>query len=96
MIDDLQALQVLARKRWRMAIALSMVMVVIYFGFLLLVAFNKEGLGTPIVPGLSVGIFLGAMVIVLTWAVTLFYVRWANANVDEEIKRLNARRGGAR
>jgi uncharacterized membrane protein (DUF485 family) len=96
MMDDVQALQVLARKRWRMAIALSVVMVVIYFGFLLLVAFNKEGLGTLIVPGLSVGIFLGAMVIVLTWAVTLFYVRWANANVDQEIKRLNAPRGGAR
>jgi uncharacterized membrane protein (DUF485 family) len=96
MIDDLQALRVLAKKRWHMAITLSVVMVLIYFGFLLLVAFNKEVLGSVIVPGLSVGILLGAMVIVLTWAVTLFYVRWANANVDGEIERLNARRGDAK
>ena len=33
------ALQALARLRWRMAIGLSALMVLIYFGFILLIAF---------------------------------------------------------
>jgi uncharacterized membrane protein (DUF485 family) len=84
-----EALQALARLRWRMAIALSAVMVVIYFGFILLIAFNKEAMGWLVVPGLSVGILLGALVIVLTWATTWFYVRWANRYVDGEVERQN-------
>jgi uncharacterized membrane protein (DUF485 family) len=85
----LTALQILARRRWHMAIALSALMVVIYFGFILLIAFNKPAVGSILVPGLSVGIVLGAMVIVLTWATTWFYMRWANRHVDGEIERLN-------
>jgi uncharacterized membrane protein (DUF485 family) len=88
---DQQTLQGLARARWRMAIILSLLMVLIYFGFILLIAFNKQAMGTLIVPGLSVGIVLGALVIVLTWLVTWFYVRWANAHVDVHIDRLGAR-----
>lgn len=89
MSEDIQALRTLARRRWHMAISLSALMVAIYFGFVLLVAWNKDGLGTLLVPGLSVGIVLGALVIVLTWTVTWFYVRWANTHIDAEITRLN-------
>jgi uncharacterized membrane protein (DUF485 family) len=72
-----------------MAVTLSVLMIFIYFGFILLIAFDKEAVGTVIMPGLSVGIMLGAAVIVLTWATTLFYVRWANRHVDGEVARLN-------
>ena len=82
---DQQTLRSLARARWRMAIALSALMVVIYFGFILLIAFNKAAMGAVIMPGLSVGIVLGALVIVLTWFVTWFYVRWANRHVDAHV-----------
>ena len=94
MTDDTLELRKLAKQRWNMGISLSAVMVLIYFGFLLLVAFNKDGLGSLIVSGLSVGIVLGALVIVLTWAVTLFYVRWANTHIDTKIKRLNTKNDG--
>jgi uncharacterized membrane protein (DUF485 family) len=70
------------------AIALSLLMVVLYFGFILLIAFNKPLMGTVITPGLSLGIVLGALLIVLTWATTWFYVRWANRHIDGEITRL--------
>ena len=80
----------LVRLRWRVAIALSTLMVVIYFGFILLIAFNKPAMSVLIVPGLSAGIVLGVLVIILTWATTWFYVRWANRHVDGEIVRLNA------
>jgi uncharacterized membrane protein (DUF485 family) len=63
-------------------------MIAVYFGFILLVAYRKELLGRLLVPGLSVGILLGALVIVATWVLTLLYVWWANTRYDEELARL--------
>ena len=57
---------------------LSAVMLVIYFGFILLVAYQKPLLGTQIVPGLSWGILLGALVIVSAWVLTFIYVLASN------------------
>ena len=78
----------LARRRWRVAITLTMAMVALYFGFILLVAFNKPLLARQIVPGLSLGILFGALVIVLSWVTTWIYVRWANRHYDPALLRL--------
>ena len=87
------ALRDLAARRWRMAATLTVVMVAIYFGFVLLIAYNKPLMGFVITPGLSVGILLGALVIVLSWVLTWVYVRWANAHYDRALEAL--RRGGS-
>ena len=78
----------LARRRWRVAVILTLAMVALYFGFILLVAYNKPLLARPVVPGLSLGILFGALVIVLSWITTWIYVRWANRHYDPELKRL--------
>ncbi len=57
---------------------LSGIMVLIYFGFILLVAYRKALLGTQIVPGISWGILLGALVIVSAWVLTWVYVLVSN------------------
>jgi uncharacterized membrane protein (DUF485 family) len=82
------SLRAIARARWRVVIALTAFMVVVYFGFILLIAFNKPLMGRLIVPGLSVGILTGALVIVVSWLVTLWYVRWANLRYDPVVDRL--------
>ena len=74
--------------RWRVAISLTVAMMTIYFGFILLIAFNKPLLGTLVVPGLSLGILLGALVIVAAWALTWIYVRWANRHYDDALREL--------
>lgn len=84
------ALQDLARRRWRVAITLTLVMVAIYFGFILLVAYNKPLLGRLISPGLSLGVLLGALVIVLSWITTWIYVRWANTHYDKALSELQS------
>jgi uncharacterized membrane protein (DUF485 family) len=78
----------LARRRWRIAITLTLAMVAIYFGFILLVAYNKPLLGRLISPGLSLGVLLGALVIVATWILTWIYVRWANTHYDPALDEL--------
>lgn len=80
----------LARRRWRIAIVLTLVMVGIYFGFILLVAFDKPLLGRLVSPGLSLGILLGALVIIASWVLTLVYVRWANRHYDAALRDLRA------
>ena len=77
-----------AAARWRIAIALTGAMMTVYFGFILLVAYNKPLLGVQVAPGLSLGILLGALVIVSAWVLTWIYVRWANRHYDERIRNL--------
>lgn len=84
------ALQDLARRRWRIAITLTVAMIALYFGFILLVAFDKPLLGRLVSPGLSLGILLGALVIVLSWIMTFVYVRWANAHYDKALHELRS------
>ncbi len=75
----------LAARRWRIAIGLTIVMTVVYLAFILLIAYGKGFLGTVIVPGLSVGIVLGTLVIAVAWLVIVIYVRWANRHYDGAI-----------
>jgi uncharacterized membrane protein (DUF485 family) len=86
--SDLKALD---EARWRVALILTVAMMVIYFGFILLVAYNKPLLSRLIVPGLSVGILLGALVIVAAWALIWIYVRWANTHYDTAVAALRRR-----
>jgi uncharacterized membrane protein (DUF485 family) len=76
------SLEALAQRRWRIALALTAATMIVYFGFILLIAFDKPLMGTVVRPGLSVGIALGAAVIVTAWALTGVYVRWANQHYD--------------
>lgn len=78
----------LARKRWRIAIGLTILNMIIYFGFILLVAFQRDLITVRVVDGLSLGVLLGALVIVEAWASTWFYVRWANKHFDGEVTLL--------
>ena len=62
--------------------------VLLYFGFIALVAYGRHILAIQIIPGLSLGILLGAIVIVGSWLLTWVYVRWANAHYDPHIAAL--------
>jgi uncharacterized membrane protein (DUF485 family) len=81
-------LEAVSAARWRIAISLTIAMMAAYFGFILLVAFNKPLLGRLIVPGLSLGMLLGALVIVVAWVLTWIYVRWANSHYDASVQGL--------
>ncbi len=88
-VDDMR---VLDSARWRIAISLTAAMMVLYFGFILLVAYNKPLLTRLIVPGLSVGVLLGALVIVAAWVLIWIYVRWANRHYDAALAAIVERR----
>lgn len=63
---------------------MTLAMMVVYFGYILLVAFNKEFLAQKLGAGLvtSVGIPMGVGVLVFTILITGIYVRRANTEFD--------------
>jgi uncharacterized membrane protein (DUF485 family) len=89
--EYLAELQALDRARWRVAIWLTLAMMAVYFSFILLVAYEKPFLTGVIIPGLSVGILLGALVIVAAWVSIWVYVSWANSHYDARIAALKGR-----
>ncbi len=88
MDDRKEELKKVSAQRWRIALILSVCMLAIYFGFILLIAFDKPLMGSLLTPGLSLGIFLGVLVILSAWVLTTIYVRWANRVYDEKIAKL--------
>jgi uncharacterized membrane protein (DUF485 family) len=79
----------LAEQKWIISRNLSLAMMFVYFGFILLVAYNKQLMGSLIVPGLSWGILLGALVIVSVWILIYIYVRWTNNYYDRKVKQIS-------
>ena len=91
-MSELEDLRAVDSARWRIAIALTAAMMVLYFGFILLIAFAKPLLTAPVVPGLSLRILLGALVIVAAWVLIWIYVRWANRHYDVAVDAIRRRR----
>lgn len=91
-MGELEEMRALDAARWRIAIALTAAMMVLYFGFILLIAFNKPLLARIVTPGLSLGILLGALVIVAAWVLIWIYVRWANTHYDTAIDAIRRAR----
>ena len=75
--------QELKAKRTRIGWWLTLAMMVVYFGFILLVAFNKPFLATRLGDGVTtIGMPIGFGVIVFTIVITAIYVRRANSEFD--------------
>ncbi|KAB2875693.1 MAG: DUF485 domain-containing protein [Burkholderiaceae bacterium] len=91
MDDDLTArivadprYQQLKSRRARFGWWLTVAMLIVYYGFILLVAFDKALLATRIGAGVTtIGMPLGLGVIVFTIVITGIYVRRANKEYDD-------------
>lgn len=76
--------QELRAKRSSFGWLLTAAMMVVYYGFILLVAFNKEFLSQRLGDGvMTMGIPVGFGVIVFTIVITAIYVKRANTEFDE-------------
>lgn len=64
------------------SVVMSILGAVAYYGFILLVAFNKEFLSQKMGGVTSIGIPIGVGVIVFTIIITWIYVRRANSEFD--------------
>jgi len=75
--------QQLRSRRNRMGIFLTLLMMVVYYGYIGLIAFDKAFLAQPVGAGVtSLGIPIGMGVIIFTIVITVIYVRRANSEYD--------------
>lgn len=78
----------LVKKRLTVSLSLTAVMLIVYFGFMLTIAFNKDALGVKIGEHITIGLPIGIGIIVFAWLLTGFYTRWANNNYDKAVREL--------
>ena len=74
--------------RWKVSAILLTLLFVSYYGYILLVATNKEFVSQRIGDVTTLAIPLGIGSIVIAWLLTAFYVAWANKSYDPEVERL--------
>lgn len=73
----------LKRKRSSFGWILTVCMLVVYYGYIALIAFNKEFLSIPLGTGVTtIGVPIGMGVILFTIIITGIYVRRANSEYD--------------
>lgn|SRR5574343_762298 len=76
--------QELVARRGRFAWTLSLITLVMFYGFVLVVAFNPMSLGQPIAEGSrwTVGVTVELFMFVFFWILTAVYVKRANTEFD--------------
>lgn len=82
--------QELVHKRQAFALLLSLIMLVLYVGFILLIAFAPGWLGAPLHEGTHVtrGIPIGVGLIIVSFVLTGLYVWRANGEFDRLTKQI--------
>jgi uncharacterized membrane protein (DUF485 family) len=84
--------QELKRKRSSFGWLLTICMFAVYYGYIALIAFNKEFLSQPIGAGVTtIGVPIGMGVIVFTILITGIYVRRANQEFDALTREILAK-----
>jgi uncharacterized membrane protein (DUF485 family) len=81
LLQDPEFLQLTSSKT-RVSLILTALTLLVYYGFIFLVAFKKSVFGIKITTNITLGIPIGIGVIVASWLLTGIYVRWANSRYD--------------
>jgi uncharacterized membrane protein (DUF485 family) len=75
----------LVKKRSRLALVLSLIVLVAYYALMMAVAFAPDALRAPIAQGsaISVGFPIAAVIIVISWLLTGVYSHFANGEFED-------------
>ena len=92
LLDDPDFKDLVARKN-RISSILTVLTLVIYYGFILLIAFKRDLFANKTAGNVTLGVFLGIGVIIACFLLTGVYVRWANRNYDAMVDRLKQKAG---
>jgi uncharacterized membrane protein (DUF485 family) len=99
MVDQIKSdpnFQTLVTERSKFAWKLTIAMLVVYFTFILTIAFSPSTLGAPLSDDsvTTVGIPVGIAVIIFAFALTGIYVRRANTEFDELTQKIKDKAKG--
>ncbi|CAK0767060.1 Uncharacterized membrane protein (DUF485 family) [Gammaproteobacteria bacterium] len=83
----------LVRQRWLVSLSLTVAMLVVYFGFIGILAFDKDILFRKIGAHVTLSIPVGIGVILIAWVLTGAYVVWANHYYDDVVAGMKKKLG---
>jgi uncharacterized membrane protein (DUF485 family) len=86
--------QKLSSQKNVISVILTILELVLYFGFIALIAFNKPFLSSKLSGAITVGIPIAVGTIILSWIFTGIYIRWANSKYDVLVKKVREKIGG--
>ena len=92
-LDD-KDFQSLSSQKRSISTILTILELVLYFGFIALIAFNKPFLSQKLSGAITVGIPIAVGTIILSWIFTGIYIRWANNKYDVLVKKVKEKIGG--
>lgn len=84
------AFRAIVKQRWAVSLFMTALMLIAYFGFILMVAYNKQTFALLVSNGLTLGLVCGILIIFFAWILTGVYVYWANNIYDSEIAKIKA------
>ncbi|MES2873754.1 MAG: DUF485 domain-containing protein [Bacteroidota bacterium] len=82
------AFRKLVKNRWNISLSFTFLMLFVYLGFLLVVAYQKDTLKMPVGESLNLAIIVGIGIIIFSWLITGVYVYWANNYYDAAVKEI--------
>jgi uncharacterized membrane protein (DUF485 family) len=83
-----QRFRSLVRTRWTVSIVLTALLFVLYYGYILIIAYGKPILAVRVDAHTTLGIVFGMLTIVGAWLLTVVYVIWANTRYDREVDEI--------
>jgi len=86
----------LSSQKFTISIILTILELLLYFGFIGLIAFNKPFLAQTLSPGVAttIGIPIAVGTILGSWVLTGIYIFWANTKYDVLVKKVIDKVGG--
>ena len=85
----------LRRKFRRFVFPMTAFFLIWYFLYVLLSVYAKEFMGTRVIGNITWGLILGLLQFVTTFAITMYYARWADREFDTGAEALARKMGGA-
>ncbi len=95
LLNDPDFKELVARKN-TVSWILTVMELVLYFGFIALIAYNKPYLAQKLTASkaTTVGIPIAIGIIILSWVLTGIYIWWANTRYDKMAKNVKDKIGG--
>ncbi len=87
-VIESHAFKRLVSRRWTVSLVLLALLFISYYGYILLIAADKELVSQKIGEVTTLAIPLGVASILIAWVLTAYYVVWANRSYDPEVERI--------
>ena len=84
----------LSRQKNSISLGLAVLELVLYLGFVALIAFNKPFLSAKLSGAITVGIPVAIGIILFSWVLTGVYILWANNKYDVLVKKVKDKARG--